>query len=186
MNEVAAVWYPAHAQLLTVTIAAQTFALRHLFSFARDSDELVAVVRGNLELETLSLDIGEGEFGPGAPPFVSTLIVDGSFTLNHDTDGAHGLVVLGELRAHDVCVGGQEFYIRGSLEAKGVCCVSYNHGELAVDGDLRAQLLVSDDSRIWLTGSLHAPVASTGDERIGLLEGRSRTEQTNVRAWLCA
>jgi tetratricopeptide (TPR) repeat protein len=92
------------------------------------------------------------------------------------TDGGLGLVVLGNLCASNIAVGGQELYVRGNVAVTGVYCGSYNHGESIIDGDVSAGLLISDDYRFWIKGRLLAPTAATGCERIGLLESRDRDE----------
>ncbi|MGG4441649.1 hypothetical protein [Brevibacillus fortis] len=64
---------------------------------------------------------------------------------NADTDGATGLMVMGDLTAKNMAVGGLEIYIEGNLLVEEILCGSYNHGETIVKGNLNATALIEDD-----------------------------------------
>ncbi|MFF2480926.1 hypothetical protein [Paenibacillus sp. NPDC058071] len=109
-------------------------------------DTLAACYDGDLTLPSLDLD-WEKPF----PEQQETILifVDGNLTVgnlyNENTDGAIGLMVMGDLTAKNMAVGGQEIYIGGSLLVEEILCGSYNHGETIVKGNLHATALVRDD-----------------------------------------
>jgi len=69
------------------------------------------------------------------------IIINGNFTAqniyNHDTDGAMGLIVLGNLKAYNMLVGGQEIYVQNNFNVKELFWGDYNHGDLTVKGKIR-------------------------------------------------
>ncbi|WP_068776524.1 hypothetical protein [Paenibacillus sp. FJAT-26967] len=109
-------------------------------------EQLVAYYEGDLTLLSLNLDWEQ--------PFpqqkeVIIIFIDGNCTVenlyNKETDGAIGLMVIGNLTAKNITVGGQEIYVSGNLIIEEILCGSYNHGETIVKGDLSAAVLVQDD-----------------------------------------
>jgi tetratricopeptide (TPR) repeat protein len=162
-------------------VLVERYNLGHLYTYSKvleTSPNLrVAVYEGDTVLDELRLDLPEdgatnykGVFGL---LFTGSLTVRGAIS-NQNDNGALGLAVLGNLKADRVAIGGQETYVRGNVDVTGVLCGSYNHGEILVEGNLSAGLLISDDYRFWIRGNLRGPVAATETERIGLLEGRPR------------
>ncbi|KGE13119.1 hypothetical protein [Sphingobacterium deserti] len=67
---------------------------------------------------------------------------------NTDTDGSSGLIVLGDLLAENVLVGGQEIYICGNLHVRGLFWGDYNHGSLHVEGNIRASVFLNTDYNV--------------------------------------
>jgi tetratricopeptide (TPR) repeat protein len=132
------------------------------YSSCRDEDPqpLIAVCEANLTLADLDLDYPEDFSGEEPVGFliVGDLTVTGNIS-NEDTDGARSLVVLGDLHAGNIAVGGQELYVRGNVVVDGVYCGYYNHGESFVDGDVAARLLIADDYSFHIGGETHAPLA---------------------------
>lgn len=99
---------------------------------------------------------------------VFMVVVDGDLSVgtlyNWDTDGCTGLTVLGDLALDHAVVGGQEIYVCGNLDVRELFWGDYNHGDLQVQGRIRARLLLATDG-------YYLPVddgARDGDE-IGLL-----------------
>ena len=120
--------------------------------------ELVLFHEGDLQLERLDLDMEPNEDGeyPFLVLIAGGLRVDGPIS-NENTDGATGLVVLGDLHARDMVVGGQEVYVTGHLHVDGLFWGDYNHGELVVEGDVTAALLIDTDQyRLNIAGRLKA------------------------------
>ncbi|MCR8844441.1 hypothetical protein NQ117_12170 [Paenibacillus sp. SC116] len=109
-------------------------------------DHIAAYYNGDLILPSLDLD-WEQPF----PQQQETILIfiDGNLTVdnlyNENTDGAIGLMVMGNLTAKNIAVGGQEIYIEGNLLVEEILCGSYNHGETIVKGNLNAAVLIEDD-----------------------------------------
>ena len=113
--------------------------------------------KGDWEMEDLDLDnIWEtlsfnkpGDLPEGEPPFVYLIAVNGNLNTrniyNRETDGATGLVVLGNLQADNIVVGGQEIYVAGDLTVKGLFWGDYNHGDLVVTGEIAVRVFISTD-----------------------------------------
>ncbi|HEX8326575.1 MAG TPA: hypothetical protein VF629_03460 [Hymenobacter sp.] len=81
---------------------------------------------------------------------VFLIVVQGDLTIekyiyNEDTDGAAGLIVLGDLRVRNMLVGGQEIYVTGSLIVAEVFWGDYNHGDLHVVGNATSTVFVETD-----------------------------------------
>lgn len=64
---------------------------------------------------------------------------------NENTDGACSLIVLGNLHAKNMAVGGQLIYVKGDINVDEVLIGSYNHGSLYSYGDVFCPLIISDD-----------------------------------------
>lgn len=154
------------------------FDLGHLWNFStgleadREPDAMATLIEGDITFDSINLD-SPTQFDDTTwiHVFTGNLTVTGAIH-NEDTDGAHGLIVLGNLRAKNIAIGGQETYVRGDLIVEELLCGSYNHGEMKVDGNVSAKLLISDDYRFWIKGTLNAPIGYTACEKVGMLEGR--------------
>ncbi|WP_238187571.1 hypothetical protein [Paenibacillus sp. L3-i20] len=109
-------------------------------------EQLAAYYEGDLTLPSLNLD-WEEHFPHHKEVII--IFIDGNFTVgnlyNKETDGAIGLMVIGNLSAKNIAVGGQEIYVSGNMMIEEILCGSYNHGETIVKGDLNATVLVQDD-----------------------------------------
>lgn len=64
---------------------------------------------------------------------------------NAETDGSTGLIVLGNLEADNIVVGGQEIYVTGNLTVKDLFWGDYNHGGLLVKGSIQAKVFLNTD-----------------------------------------
>ncbi|RZK87404.1 MAG: hypothetical protein EOO62_39280 [Hymenobacter sp.] len=107
--------------------------------------EPVGVFEQDTELASLNLD-----FDPANSDYLFLLLVKGnltvkSFIYNEETDGATGLVVLGNLHARTVLVGGQEIYVTGNLTVEELFWGDYNHGSLRVLGTATATVFAETD-----------------------------------------
>ncbi|MBC9795081.1 hypothetical protein [Sinomicrobium weinanense] len=109
------------------------------------NEDKVAHLVGNRELETLDLDFFERE-DEDVPVLV---LVEGNLQIrnihNRETDGAAGLIVLGDLAAENIVVGGQEIYVTGNLNVSGLYWGDYNHGSLVVQGTIGINVFLSTD-----------------------------------------
>ncbi|PCD84350.1 hypothetical protein AB9L15_12445 [Lysinibacillus fusiformis] len=109
-------------------------------------NDLVAYYEGDLKLPFLDLD---WDIPFPQQDNVIIIFIDGHLTVDHlynaETDGAIGLMVMGNLTAKNIAVGGQEIYVHGHLTVEDILCGSYNHGETIVNGHLQANVLVQDD-----------------------------------------
>jgi tetratricopeptide (TPR) repeat protein len=162
--------------IVRASALAERYQLRHLWTFStgleREPDLCVTLHETNVTFDSLNLDAPK-QFDASCQVhvFLGDLTVTGTIS-NENTDGANCLIVLGDLHAKNIAIGGQETYVRGNVHVEEVLCGSYNHGEMKVDGDVTAKLLISDDYRFWIKGTLNAPIAFTDCDRVGMLEGR--------------
>lgn len=109
----------------------------------------------NLDNAWHTLDFDKPDSLPGTsdgqPPFVYAIIINGNLKarniFNDNTDGATGLMVLGNLEAENMMVGGQEIFISGNLYVKGLFWGDYNHGNLVAKGAIAANTFLSTDYR---------------------------------------
>lgn len=122
----------------------------------RFDDEFIIVFEGSTELDSLNLDIPFEQTEP-----VSLILVKGDlrvkrYVYNQETDSATGLIVLGDLQAGNMLVGGQEIYITGNLLVDEVFWGDYNHGDLQVLGAAHANVFVeTDDYTANIGGKAH-------------------------------
>ena len=108
-------------------------------------EESVLVLEKSATIEKLNLDAPFDEV-----EHVFLILAQGDLTVkkyiyNEDTDGASGLIVLGNLQAENMLVGGQEIYVTGDLVVKEVFWGDYNHGDLHVRGNASAEVFVETD-----------------------------------------
>ena len=106
--------------------------------------ENVLFYEGDLTLDSLNLDHCETltpALASGETIFL--VLVTGNlnikqFIYNKNTDGATGLIVLGNLQTQNMLVGGQEVYVAGNMHVSELFWGDYNHGDLTVKGDVTA------------------------------------------------
>ncbi|SFW86193.1 hypothetical protein [Chitinophaga sancti] len=97
---------------------------------------------GTTVLESLDLD-DPAYFGIVV---AGDLIVNGNI-LNENTDGACSLVVLGNLKAKNIIVGGQLIYVTGYVAVQELLMGIYNHGEFTSHSYVWAPVVIADDYR---------------------------------------
>ncbi|TWV93314.1 hypothetical protein [Chitinophaga pinensis] len=78
------------------------------------------------------------------------LHVKGSI-ISEDTDGATSLIVLGNLKAKNMCVGGQLIYITGYIDVEEMIMGIYNHGELYGKSYVWCPVVINDDYHFYFT-----------------------------------
>ncbi|RAV28437.1 hypothetical protein [Sinomicrobium soli] len=102
-------------------------------------------MEGDINLDHLDLDFSFD----GDEVAYSLILVNGDLRAgnisNRETDGAVGLIVLGNLKAGNIVVGGQEIYVAGDLEVNGLYWGDYNHGNLVVNGHIGVNTFLSTD-----------------------------------------
>lgn len=121
-------------------------------------DEWVLYCAGDLELDVLNLDnplqdhwSTEDEEGEaGEIDTILLVVVEGDLKVNRlianeETDGATGLIVLGDVSCPYLLLGGQEVYVTGNLHAEQLLWGDYNHGLLIIRGELMGGLLLQTD-----------------------------------------
>ncbi|MVT09865.1 hypothetical protein [Chitinophaga tropicalis] len=107
-------------------------------------EELVMHHKGDWETSNINLDDpgGNGES-------IFLILIEGNLKAgniyNKDTDGATGLIILGNLTADNIVVGGQEIYVTGNLYVKDLYWGHYNHGTLISKGAVQARVFISTD-----------------------------------------
>ncbi|MCY1280263.1 hypothetical protein D3C80_656730 [compost metagenome] len=124
-------------------------------------ENLVLYVEGDLHLDRLNLDDPlspwrEGDDGGAHPWFI---LVTGNVVIEQhiwslETDGACGLIVLGNLTARNAMVGGQQVFVGGDLDIAELYWGDYNHGCMYVRGDTKAALLIQTDYDMTLLGKV--------------------------------
>jgi hypothetical protein len=105
-------------------------------------DARFLLYKDTLVLDELDLDI-EDYMGIIV---LGDLHVKGSI-INENTDGACSLIVFGNLKAKNVCVGGQLIYINGYIAVEEMLMGVYNHGELYNTSYVWCPVVISDDYR---------------------------------------
>lgn len=107
-------------------------------------EEIVMYHQGDLEVTNLNLDTPRE-----AGEYIFLILVDGNMQArniyNEETDGATSLIVLGNLSADNIVVGGQEIYVSGQLHVKDLYWGDYNHGNLAAQGTVQMRVFLSTD-----------------------------------------
>lgn len=81
--------------------------------------------------------------------FYPFILIQGNLTatqlFNEETDGSTGLIVLGNLKADNIVVGGQGIFVTGDLLVNGLFWGDYNHGYLEVAGFIQAKVFLNTD-----------------------------------------
>jgi hypothetical protein len=127
------------------------------WAFRRSDDDQVLFFDGDTSLDTLALDFDSNDTGTA-----HHIIVNGSLRVNgpianSETDGAVSLFVLGNLSADSIAIGGQVVWVKGNVEVNSVCLGEYNHGEMLIEGDFNAALVICDDYHFGVNGAFAAP-----------------------------
>jgi len=91
------------------------------------------------------------------------LIVKGNI-LNENTDGACSLVVLGNLKAKNIVVGGQLVYVTGYVAVEELLMGIYNHGEFTSQSYVWAPIVIADDYRFQFTDFAGVKVLDFNDD----------------------
>jgi hypothetical protein len=136
-----------------------------------EAPEGVLLHKGDLELEALDLDHRKDGVASG-------LIVDGNLNVglieNGEQDFGPFLVVLGDLTADHVAVGGAPVEIAGRLKVTGAFHGYYNHGTTRVGGDVDIGLLIADDYLFTAKGKVRGTVLDVHGEVEGTIVGKKK------------
>lgn len=136
--------------------------------------ENVLFYEGDLTLDSLNLDSCETltpALASGETIFL--ILVTGNlnikqFIYNKNTDGATGLVVLGNLQAQNMLVGGQEVYVAGNMNVSELFWGDYNHGDLTVKGDVAALVFADTEQyHVNITGTQNFTYHLTNYDEVG-------------------
>ncbi|WP_343672930.1 hypothetical protein [Chitinophaga sp.] len=114
---------------------------------------------GTTVLESLDLDIPD-YFGIVV---TGDLIVNGNI-VNEETDGACSLIVLGNLKAKNVIVGGQLIYVTGYVAVQELLMGIYNHGEFNSQSYVWAPVVIADDYRFHFSHLATVKVLDFNDD----------------------
>jgi hypothetical protein len=130
------------------------------------AEEWVVHVKGNASFPALDLDAALVQGSPlrtriepadDLPETPFLILVEGNLEVDaaifsEDARGASGLVVLGDLHAHDV-VGGQLLYVLGTLAVRDLLWGDGDRSELRVMGGATARVaLFTDDCDVRIDG----------------------------------
>lgn len=114
---------------------------------------------GTTVLDALDLDIPD-YFGIVV---IGDLIVQGNI-MNEETDGACSLLVLGNLKAKNVIVGGQLIYVTGYVAVQELLMGIYNHGEFISQSYVWAPVVVADDYSFYFSNFAGVKVLDFNDD----------------------
>ena len=137
-------------------------------------NEYVLFYEGDLTLDSLDFDHCETL----APTLTSgetifLILVTGNlnikqFIYNKNTDGATGLVVVGNLQAQNILVGGQEVYVAGNMNVSELFWGDYNHGDLTVKGDVAALVFADTEQyHVNINGAKNFSYHLTNYDEVG-------------------
>ena len=136
--------------------------------------ENVLFYEGDLTLDSLNLDSCETltpALASGETIFL--VLVTGNlnikqFIYNKNTDGATGLIVLGNLQTQNMLVGGQEAYVAGNMHVSELFWGDYNHGDLTVKGDVAALVFADTEQyHVNITGTQNFSYHLTNYDEVG-------------------
>ncbi len=126
---------------------------------------------GAVEFEDLNLETEE------YPDDILGIIVKGNLTVgnifNFETDYGMHLVVIGDLSANNIAVGGQDIHVTGNLTVQEVFMGSYNHGTIVVSGNVNCPIIIIDDYSFCTMGQVDGTVY--GNEAVYFMNGSEQT-----------
>lgn len=129
------------------------------------------VYDNDVECDDLNLETEE------YPDDILGIIVKGNLTVgnifNFETDYGMHLVVLGNLSANNIAVGGQDIHVTGNLTVKEVFMGSYNHGTIVVNGNVKCPIIIIDDYGFCTMGQVVGEVY--GSEAVYEVNGSEQT-----------
>ena len=116
------------------------------------SNEYAAFYEGNAVTENINLDFFNLDISLNDESLresIGLIVITGNLRakniMNAETDGAVSLIVLGNLEADNIAVGGQEIYVCGDLLVHDLYWGDYNHGELQAEGHVAARVFMATD-----------------------------------------
>lgn len=152
--------------LLSCLEAKEKYAVLNLdaLTFREEDDfnqnEKILVFTESVEVDVISLDFEDFTFKhllDHPDTDILTIIIEGHLTVKesiscYETDGSTGMVVLGNVSAKNIVIGGHQFYVQGNLNVQEIVCGHYNHGSMMVLGDASAKYFIPDDYAIFIAG----------------------------------
>jgi hypothetical protein len=123
-------------------------------------DEMVRVYEEDITLYELNLDL-YNDSNITAYIFKKNLTIEKSLW-NEERDFGIDLLVLGNIKAKNIAVGGQLICIHGNLIVEELLCGSYNHGTMYVYGDVKAKFILCDDYTFCFKNKVDGKVIEGG------------------------
>lgn len=113
-------------------------------------NEIVLFYEGDWTTDKIDLDYADKLIPDYTDKeFPLLILVNGNVNIknifNGETDGSTGLIVLGNLTADNIVVGGQEIYVSGDLNVSGLYWGDYNHGNLEAKGTINIRVFLETD-----------------------------------------
>ena len=102
----------------------------------------------NVKLQKFQLDIGNEEFGIAGFIFLKDLIVE-QYIMHYDTDYSPMFAVAGNLKAKNISLSGNIFFVNGDIDCECLYGIQ-NNGELYINGLLSTDLLIAKDFRMYI------------------------------------
>jgi hypothetical protein len=162
-----------NVEVVTMATADQRFGVMELFHLdGSEDDEEILVFTGDTRLENLPLDFTVLDASAAVPAelqhTLSGVVVDGDLTvedwiINWELDFGPFLLVRGDVRAKNVATAGSEVLITGNLDVAQTLAGIYNHGQIVVKGDTRAQVVFTNEHLIEFHGAVTAEFAWAGN-----------------------
>lgn len=160
-----------NVEVVTLAEADQRFGVVESFhQDGSDDDEEILVFAGDTRLKNLPLDFNSLGSCAGLPSENSFagVVVDGNLTvddwiINWELDFGPFLLVRGDVRAKNVATAGSEVLVTGNLDVAQTLAGIYNHGQIVIKGDTRAQVVFTEEHLIEFHGAVTAEFASAGN-----------------------
>jgi hypothetical protein len=121
-------------QSISFTEADTRFQLSSILPAYNEEEDVIVLASGRLDASSIDLD-------------EHSYVVDGDLevegTIRSSEEGGF-LVVRGDFKIDNLLIGGPIVHVTGSLTASHAIHTDYNHGELAVEGDVRAHIIAAE------------------------------------------
>lgn len=134
------------------------FNLRVFWDYWSDSnkDFNFLLYEGNIDLDTLNLDNDRYNND------IIGIIINGNLLVNNiynfETDYGIHLIVLGNVVAKNIIVGGQDINISGNLDISEVFLGFYNHGGIFVENNVSCPTIIIEDYAFVTNGEVNGSV----------------------------
>ncbi len=122
---------------------------------------------GPCHLESLRLDHSQTPWETLVSAELVGIVVDGDLTIdgnliNGEQDFGPGLIVLGDMKAHNIAIAGAPLFVQNSLNVTEVFHGYYNHGSLIVRGGLRAKVFFASEYFGRVLGAIDVQLVDAG------------------------
>lgn len=135
--------------------------LRIFWNFAENEylDSFILYFEGDQEYDSLILDYEKYDDD------ISAILIDGNLKVNNlfctDVDYSMHLIILGNLTANNIAVGGQDLKVNGDLIVSDFFLGSYNHGTATVLGNVNCPYLLLEDYSFTVHGEVKSSFIGT-------------------------